>query len=665
MKQSVKIERFTRYAWSVLLYVFAVVAWGAFVRASFSGDGCGSHWPLCDGEVLPTAPSIEKLIEFSHRLSSGLLLPLIIGLVVWARRLFPKGHSVRQAAWTALGFTLLEALIGAALVRFGWVAEDDRVSRAGMMAFHVISTYFLVSSIAVAAFAAKTDRRLEFRNQGPLLWALVFGMFLLVVLGVSGAISALGHMLKPTENVLQAALQADTHWMVRFQPLHPLLATSIGLYLTLIGGLAIHLRPDPAVKRAVKTMVTVYGLQIGVGLVSILLKAPIPMQMLHLVLADVMTISLVATAYYALLEGVPRREMQFAPVETGPALRGRELVGQYLVLTKPRVISLLLFTTLTAMFTAARGWPGLGLFVAVALGGYMAAGAANAINMVVDRDIDGAMRRTSKRPTVTQRISSAHALRFSFALAAASFALLWWAANLLCAMLALAGLVFYVCVYTLGLKRRTWHNIVIGGAAGAFPPLVGWSAVTGELTPLAWCLFAIIFLWTPVHFWALALLIQDDYEKAGVPMAPVVLGERLTVIQIVLYAVLTAVVSALPLVQKAVGWPYVASALILNAILLIRSVQLYFHTDRPRALSLYKYSMLYLALLFLMLAIDQSVSTGPRREGAETAPRAWVYWGIDPTHRAEHSASGDARTAEQDGKGIGKKGMEWLSGSDI
>nr|CAA9214700.1 Heme O synthase, protoheme IX farnesyltransferase COX10-CtaB [uncultured Armatimonadetes bacterium] len=281
----------------------------------------------------------------------------------------------------------------------------------------------------------------------------------------------------------------------------------------------------------------------------------------------------------------------------------------YLALTKPRVISLLLFTTLAAMFVAARGWPGGWLFLAVALGGYMAAGAANAINMVIDRDIDGAMTRTAKRPTVTQSIPTRSALAFAFALEAASFALLSGVANVLAASLALAGLLFYVFVYTLLLKRRTWHNIVIGGAAGAFPPLVGWAAVTGGLSPLAWYLFGIVFAWTPVHFWALALLIKDDYARAGIPMLPVVRGERATVLQIGLYAVLTAVVSILPwTLGGEVRAVYLLSAALLNALLLVRSWQLFRSPDRPRAVSLYKYSMLYLALLFLAMAVDRAVA---------------------------------------------------------
>ena len=283
------------------------------------------------------------------------------------------------------------------------------------------------------------------------------------------------------------------------------------------------------------------------------------------------------------------------------------IIKDYISLTKPKVISLLLFTTLTAMFAAARGWPGFWLLIAVAVGGYMSAGAANTINMVIDRDIDKAMKRTSKRPTVTQHISSRNALLFGLALELGSFTILWSCANLLSAMLALAGLAFYVVIYTLILKRRTWQNIVIGGAAGSFPPLVGWAAVTNQISPLAWYLFAIIFVWTPVHFWALALMIKEDYARAGVPMLPVVRGDRVTVIQILLYAVLTAVVSLMPVLQPHVGWAYLGVAVVLNTVLLVRCLQLYFANDRPHAVRLYKYSMVYLALLFLAFAIERVV----------------------------------------------------------
>jgi len=279
----------------------------------------------------------------------------------------------------------------------------------------------------------------------------------------------------------------------------------------------------------------------------------------------------------------------------------------YFWLTKPRVISLLLFTTLAAMFIAAGGWPGLGLFLVVFVGGYMAAGSANVFNMVIDRDIDGRMKRTAQRPTVTHKISSRDATLFATVLMLLSFVLLWWGANLTTALLAMAGLGWYVLVYTLYMKRRFWSNIVIGGAAGAFPPLVGWAAVTGELSLFAWYLFLIIFFWTPLHFWALSLMIKDDYAAVGVPMLPVVRGERETAYQIGLYAILTTVITLVPVLMGELRWVYLLAALLLNGWLLLYSWRLYQTLERNWTLTLYKYSMLYLALLFVAMAIDRAL----------------------------------------------------------
>jgi protoheme IX farnesyltransferase len=597
----------------VLVYNLVAVAWGVYVRASKSGDGCGSHWPLCDGDHTPLMGATARLVEMSHRISTSLIGVMAIALVVWAFRAFPAKHLVRQGSVVVLGLTILEGLVGAALVKFGLVTDNDSAARAGVMAFHVISTFLLVGSILVTTLASAHDPRPQVKGQGAVGWILAMAAVGMIFMGISGSISALGHQLHETADVLRAALNPATHWMVRLQPLHPLIATSVGLYLLLTAGLIVHLRPDARVRKAVGWMVGLYAVQMGLGALNIWFKAPIPMQMIHLVMADLNWISLVAVGVYAFAEGVERVEHRPAPAEAlteAPPLQGRGLVKAYVALTKPRVISLLLFTTLTAAVAARGEWPGTWLMLAIALGGYMSAGAANAINMVIDRDIDLSMKRTATRPTVTQSISSPNALRFAFGLAIVSFALLWGAANLLSAVMALSGLVFYVVVYTMLLKRRTWSNIVIGGAAGAFPPLVGWAAVTNDLPPLALYLFAIIFVWTPVHFWALALLLKDDYAAAGVPMLPCVKGNRHTVVQIALYGVGTFFVSLLPFLLPQVGWIYAVSATVLSAVLLAMCVQLYRDISRPKASRLFHYSMLYLALLFLMLAIDRTVVMG-------------------------------------------------------
>ncbi len=285
----------------------------------------------------------------------------------------------------------------------------------------------------------------------------------------------------------------------------------------------------------------------------------------------------------------------------------------YFVLTKPKVIVLLLMTTVGAMFIAAGGFPGWLALLGTIVGGYMSAGAAGVFNMVYDADIDERMKRTAKRPTVTRVVSTRNALVFAVALTVLSFVVLWATTNVTAALLSWAGIAFYVLVYTMWLKRSTWQNIVIGGAAGAIPPLVGWAAVTGHLSLLAWILFAVVFVWTPVHFWALALMVKDQYASVGVPMAPAVIGERATVMQMIMYTVLTVVLTVLPFFLHEFSAAYFVAALALNVVLALRVAAVFrvvesgANVDRVTALPLYKYSMTYLALLFLTMALDRAL----------------------------------------------------------
>ena len=280
----------------------------------------------------------------------------------------------------------------------------------------------------------------------------------------------------------------------------------------------------------------------------------------------------------------------------------------YVTLTKPRIMSLLLLTGLCGMFAGARGVPSAGLLVAAMAGLALACGGASALNHLLDADIDRLMgERTSRRPVAAGRVPPAYALEFGLALSAASFVLLASAVNVLTAALALVGNLFYVLVYTRWLKRSTPQNIVIGGAAGAVPPLVGWAAATGNLALPALFLFLIVFFWTPPHFWALALLIKGDYEAARVPMLPVVRGERATVRQIVLYSVMLLGVTLVPFVWGPFGLLYLTAALALGGVFLALAWWLGRAPSRPRAAALFHYSLLYLALLFVAVALDAAV----------------------------------------------------------
>jgi protoheme IX farnesyltransferase len=276
----------------------------------------------------------------------------------------------------------------------------------------------------------------------------------------------------------------------------------------------------------------------------------------------------------------------------------------YVALTKPRIIELLLVTTLPTMFVAKRGVPSVGLMLATLVGGALAAGGANAINMVVDRDIDTVMHRTRNRPLVTGAMTPRAALVFALVLEAAAFAELWGTVNLLSALLAVSATAFYVFVYTLWLKRISAQNIVIGGAAGAVPVLVGWAAVTDSLGWAPVVLFAVIFIWTPPHFWALAIKYRDDYETAGVPMLPVVATLKNTARQILVYTVLLVAVTLLFAAVGHMGVLYVVSAAVLGAVFLGYAVRLRQLATPKAAMRLFQYSITYLTLLFAAMAGD-------------------------------------------------------------
>ncbi len=292
------------------------------------------------------------------------------------------------------------------------------------------------------------------------------------------------------------------------------------------------------------------------------------------------------------------------------ALQWRAIVKDYVTLTKPRIISLLLLTTLVPMVLAHEGPVSLqmlGVMLWTLVGGALAAGGSGAINMYLDRDVDAVMSRTRQRPIPDDRIPPRHALIFGVALNFLAFVILYFAANLLAAVLAMVGTAYYILIYTRWLKRTSTQNIVIGGAAGAIPPLVGWAAITGRIDWMPLLLFSIIFYWTPPHFWALALLRRTEYARAGIPMLPVVRGEAETKWQILLYTLLMIAITLLPTPLRLAGPLYLVSALVLGAIFLRDAYRLFREPGTTTAWKLYKYSLLYLALLFAALVVDHMI----------------------------------------------------------
>ena len=286
----------------------------------------------------------------------------------------------------------------------------------------------------------------------------------------------------------------------------------------------------------------------------------------------------------------------------------QQYIKDYTTLTKPKVNLLLVITALSAIFLASDNFPSIQVLIAVIIGGTLASGGAGAINHSIDKEIDNTMKRTSERPVAGERISRFNALLFGIVLNLASFLILTYLTNMLAAMMAISGTLFYVLIYSIWLKKKTYHNIVIGGAAGCFPPLVGWSAVTGDLSLSAWYLFAIIFFWTPPHFWALAMLMKDDYSKANIPMLPSVVGIKATFKPMTLHTVtLILLTLVMTFVNSKLSYIYFFSCLFIGTYYLFLTYRLYKDYDRQNNLKIYKFSLLYMMLFSVIVIVDSLV----------------------------------------------------------
>ncbi len=304
---------FRVFSWFTLAYTLAVVLWGAFVRATGSGAGCGDHWPVCNGEVVPRAPTLQTIIEYTHRLTSGLALVFAVVLCVWALRAHAKGHPVRKAAVLSLVFMLTEAAVGAGLVLFKMVAGNESLARAFWMAVHLFNTFLLVGAQALTAWWAGDHERLSWRRQGLTGALLVGSLAGVLVLGVSGAIAALGDTLYPAQSLAHGLAQdvsPTAHVLLRLRVLHPVLAALVGAGVVFSAAMVARLRPSPAVRRAALQLGILYGLQIVAGTVNVVLLAPVWMQLVHLLLADLVWIVLVRLSAAGLARGAPRADVK-------------------------------------------------------------------------------------------------------------------------------------------------------------------------------------------------------------------------------------------------------------------------------------------------------------------------------------------------------------------
>ena len=578
--------RYRALVYITLVLSFLIVVWGGIVRVTGSGLGC-PDWPLCHGQFLPGLDA-QTRIEWFHRfiaIAGGLSLATL-GLVTIVR--YRDQRRALTFVVAAGVLYIVQALLGAIVVLLElphtWVTA------------HLANAEILLAVLTVLAVEVRWPT-LATRTRGAPWTALVLaaavGTFVLLLSGayVRGADASMACTTWPLcdDGAFPAFGARAVHMAHRW------VAALVGVVLVAACWQAWrHRREAPGLGALAILTAAAFGVQVAVGAANPLSGFSAWALGAHPALASLvwcLTVALTAVAWR-------------------PTLPSRELVSDMVALTKPAIMSLLLLTAIGAMFLAARGVPPFSLLAATIIGGAAASGGASALNHYFDRDIDELMRRTRHRPLPAHRVPVEWAVGLGIILNIIAFAVLALFANVLAASLAIAGTLFYIIVYTLWLKRSTVQNIVIGGAAGAIPPLVGWAAVTGSLDLEAWLLFAIVFFWTPAHFWALALLISDDYKRAGVPMLPVVRGEEATTWGIFTYALSLVPLSVLLFLGGGLGPLYLVAAVGLGLVFVGWSVRLMrAAAARRRAIArgLYLYSLLYLALLFVVIMVDSSL----------------------------------------------------------
>jgi len=588
------VTRFQRLAVATTTATFALIAVGGLVRATDSGLGC-PDWPRCFGKLTPP-PNLHAWIEHSHRLVAAVVIALVALTVVvaWASR---QSRAIRWAAVGALAMVVAQAVLGAIVV---WARLE-----AESVTLHLATALALVALLEFIAFRSRwpagerAGRPRGFVRLAMVGAGLTYGQ-MLVGSTVSGHEAGLAYPLRvlvPDLGVSAAQLQFA----------HRALALVVGTAVVAVYAIARRTqRAHPTVTRLAGYAAALVVVQIALGVANVANRLSALTVVPHLAVGSLLWGTMFALVLHAdRFAGAAGRDQ--AEPEPAPARTARESLTAYFLLTKPRIIELLLITTVPTMFLAKRGIPSPWLVLTTLFGGSLSAASANVINCYLDRDIDSTMRRTRRRPLPARQVTPEDALRFGLALGAAGFVWLWATVNLLSASLATAAILFYVFVYTIGLKRRTAQNIVIGGAAGAVPVLVGWAAVTGRIELPALVLFAIIFYWTPPHFWALSLRYREDYEAAGVPMLPVVRGPKRTGQQILYYTLLLVAVTLLMYPAGRMGLIYLAAAVGLGAAFVWRAVGLARDVSGKRAIGLFSFSNQYLALLFLAVAVDAVV----------------------------------------------------------
>jgi len=608
------VTRFQKLAAATVATAILLVTIGVVVRVTGSGLGC-PDWPLCHGQIIPPFDDARAWIEWIHRTVAIIVGFEVIGLAALALIDHRDRRVLVGATVVAVLLVGFQAWLGRETVRLGNSGESVTAHLAAAMTLVGLLVWILVRSLYPARLPAGGASQ----------------RFTLVATFAAGAVFALllfgSHVTATSQwyvfpdwplmngTLLPALTDANSA-----QVLHRWIAFIVGLIVAAVLVAAWRMRPRTRpVVRLATIAALLFPIQALVGGLQILTGLSGWTQTLHLALGAGIWALLVALVSVSYLEARTAARVGEGGVpgnRGGLEVRTRsDSVRAYIALTKPRIIELLLVTTVPAMVLATRQVPGIQLghwawlTVWTLVGGTLAAGSANAINCYLDRDIDLLMARTRRRPLPAHEVDPERAVVFGIALGAIAFAVLAFFVNLLAAFLGLLAIAFYVVVYTILLKRTTPQNIVIGGAAGALPPVIGWVAVTGNVGVPALILFALVFYWTPPHFWALSLRIRKDYAAAGVPMLPVVRGVPETTRQIGLYTILMVAISLVLFAVARMGPIYLAAAVILGGLFLRQAWQLWRRGSSEEestagAIRLYRYSISYLTLLFAAIAID-------------------------------------------------------------
>jgi protoheme IX farnesyltransferase len=588
-------------ALAVALAGYLLIVIGGTVRVTGAGLGCGPEWPLCNGRLVP-GWDLLAWIEYVHRLIAlaVILLTGAVAVASWRAR-SPDRWMVRLPL-IAAGLVLVQAMLGAITV---WTHLE-----AAVVALHLGVALSYLAVALVLAFRTWFPALARVAGHSPLRPWLVAALGAVFLLMLSGAYTAKrGAGFACPEWPFCGGFWIPTGWTnVDVHLTHRLIALVAVLLVAGVAWKARRVRGEsPWVVGLVTAAAVLMVAQVFVGAANIWFRLHPAVSVAHLAVATIVWVLLVL----AVLAG---RALASATVQQErAAVRGAmqrplgEVVRDYLVLTKPGVMVLLLVTTLCAMLVAAQGVPSLWTLFWTLVGGALASGGAGAINHYVDRDIDAIMTRTRRRPLPAGRVAPEYALLFGIVLSVLAVYVLTAFVNPVAAVLSLSGNLFYVFVYTIWLKRTTPQNIVIGGAAGAVPPLVGWAAVTGQVSVPALLMFLLVFAWTPPHFWALALYKRGDYAAAGVPMLPAVRGEEETRRQILAYTVAMVLASLLFYPLGVLGVPYLVAAMVLGARFLWLVARLYRERSDQLAKRVFLYSMQYLGLLFAAMVIDAVV----------------------------------------------------------